>query len=91
MNLSEEGHLVVKVSQKDHKHFLNSKEKYKYSLVKMMIMEVNAKLQPKRFVTGLYDKGRDCEIEDEFTPGDYLICIEIDWEQSLSREVSFSR
>jgi len=91
MNIQQKAHILLRISQKDHKHFLNSKEKYKYSLVKMMILEVDGKLQPKRFVTGLYDKGRDCEIEDDFMPGDYMIYIEIDWEQSLNREAVFSK
>jgi len=90
MNIQEAGKLFVTISQRDHKHFVNYEEKYTYSLVRLMIVEVDAKLQFRRFVTGLYDKARDCDLQANFTPGDYLIYLEVDWEQSMNREIVIS-
>ena len=90
MNIQTPGKLFVTVSQRDQKHFVNYEERYVYSLVKLMIVQVDEKLQFRRFVTGLYDKGRDCDIEVNFEAGDYMIYLEVDWQQSMNREIVIS-
>ena len=90
MNVDTAGTTSIQISQMDARHFPQGNNKYTYSLVKMMIMEVDGNLQGKRFVTGIYDKGRDCEIETFLEAGDYMIYVEIDWEQTLAREATIS-
>ena len=90
MNVSTPGHIFLQVSQSDQKHFLNWEEKYVYSLVKVMVVGVDSKLQTKKFINGLYNKGRDCETDGLFEPGDYLIYVEVDWEQNINREIVLS-
>jgi len=90
----EGGHGFFKISQRDIRHFDKEKNmtKYEYSTVRMMFGLVDPNtLKIEKFFSGIHDKGRDCEIEIDLEPGDYLIYIEVDWQNNYSRELCLSK
>jgi len=55
-----------------------------------MVVAVDHNMKMQKFHGGLYDKGRDLEIDGIFAEGDYLIYCEIEWEQDACREFGIS-
>ena len=43
------------------------------------------------FVSGKFEQDRNVTIEAQMEAGDYLVLVEVDWMQSLNRQIVISR
>nr|QBH22547.1 calpain family cysteine protease [Philasterides dicentrarchi] len=84
LTVTKESHLFVVLNQKDDKFFANEKD-FNYSYLRIMVGKIEQ--NQFQFIGGNFVQNRECYIEDNFMPGEYVIYVEALWIGNFSRDL----
>jgi calpain-15 len=88
IRVEKKSHLFLSVNQTDDRKFMVSGLPYSYSNVRMFVSKVTP--EGLRYEAGVSQADRDVVIETTLGKGDYLVSIEVVWEQEHHKRFTFS-
>ena len=84
----ESTHQFISLNQKDERFFFKKNLAHPYSYAKMLV----GKLTPDgiQFISGAFKQDKVITVESIFEKGDYIILVDIIWEQDYYRDLILS-